>query len=223
MILQDTEHGRARAAEEIAQGGIVAFRTDTFYGLGVNPFNPDAVRGLISLKARERKPVLIVVSEATQVERLFERRTKLFEDLCARFWPGALTIIERAQMNLFDDLTAGTKTIGVRLPDDEDVRAFVRSCGGGALTATSANTHGAPPARTAAEASVYFPSLLILDGGAARGNEPSSVLDISRAPRVTLIREGRIKFDELQKALRDMNAELEMNAGVEVEARTSPA
>ncbi|MBA3319994.1 MAG: threonylcarbamoyl-AMP synthase [Pyrinomonadaceae bacterium] len=217
MIVQDTEHGRARAAEEIAKGNVVAFRTDTFYGLGANPFNQDAVRRLVSLKSRERKPVLIVISEVAQVERLFERRTKLFEDLSARFWPGALTIIERAQMNLTHDLTAGTKTIGVRLPDDEDVRDFLRSCGG-ALTATSANAPGAPPARTAAEAAEYFPSLLILDGVAARGEQPSSVLDISRAPRVSIIREGAVKFDELQKALRGMNAELEMNAGVRVEA-----
>ncbi len=222
MIVPDTDDGRARAAEAIAKGDIVAFRTDTFYGLSVNPFNPKAVGRLVSLKSRERKPVLIVVSAAAQVERLFERRTKLFEDLSARFWPGALTIIERAQMNLTHDLTAGTKTIGVRLPDDENVRAFVRSCGG-ALTATSANAPGAPPARTAAEVTEYFPSLLILDGGAAHGNEPSSVLDISRAPRVSLIREGAIKFDELQKALRGMNAELEMNAGVRVEVQTPPA
>ena len=221
MILQDTEHGRARAAAEIAQGNVVAFRTDTFYGLGVNPFNPNAVRKLVSLKSRERKPVLIVVSETAHVEHLSERRTKLFEDLSARFWPGALTIIERARTNLTHDLTAGTETIGVRLPDDEDVRLFVRSCGG-ALTATSANTPGAPPARTAAEAAEYFPSLLTLDGGAARGDQPSSVLDISRAPRVTLIREGAIKFGVLQKALRVMNAELEMNAGLRVDVRTSP-
>lgn len=210
MIVQNNKAGRARAIEEIARGNIVAYRTDTFYGLGVNPFNADALRKLSSLKPREQKPVLVVVSEVSQVERFFARRTKLFEALSARFWPGALTIVERARAHLSSELTASTNTIGVRLPDDEVVQEFVRLCGG-ALTATSANTSGETPARTAAEAARYFPSIMVLDGGEAQSDKPSSVLDISNATYARLVREGVLTFNELQKALRGVGVELLTN------------
>ncbi len=210
MIVSNSETGRARAVKEIAQGNLVAFRTDTFYGLGVNPFNAVGLSKLALIKQREHKPVLVLVSEVSQVERFFNRRTKVFEALSARFWPGALTIVEEAQMSLSEELTAGTKTIGVRLPEREAVREFVSLCGG-ALTATSANATGKAPARTATEAANYFPSIMVLDGGEAQSNKPSSVLDISSAPPARLIREGVIKFDELRKVLRAVGSELLSN------------
>lgn len=210
MIVSNSGLGRARAIEEIAQGNVIAFRTDTFYGLGVNPFNTAGLRKLVSLKPREHKPVLVIISDVSQVERFFSRRTKLFEALSAQFWPGALTIVEEAKWNLSEELTAGTKTIGVRLPDTEAVREFVRSCGG-ALTATSANATGKAPAHTAMEAANCFPSIVVLDGGEAQSREPSSVLDISAAPRARLIREGIIRFDELRKVLRAVGSELLSN------------
>jgi L-threonylcarbamoyladenylate synthase len=99
-----------------------------------------------------------------------------------------------------EELTAGTGTIGVRLPDNEEVRALVRACGG-ALTATSANLSGSPPARTAKETETYFPSGLglIIDSGEVRATQPSTVLDLSGKPR--LIREGAITREDLQRTL----------------------
>jgi L-threonylcarbamoyladenylate synthase len=94
-------------------------------------------------------------------------------------------------------LTAGTKSLGVRLPDDDDVRSLVRACGG-ALTATSANVSGQPPARTAKEVENYFPTGidLIIDGGEATAIEPSTVLDLI-GPEPRLIREGAVKLEML--------------------------
>lgn len=114
----------------------------------------------------------------------------------------------RARVEVPDELTAGTRTIGIRLPDDAEVRALVGACGG-ALTATSANPAGQPPARTAAEVARYFPHgiELILDGGEARTDSPSTVLDIT-GDAARLIREGVITRQELQKTLRTLNTDL---------------
>lgn len=202
MIVPDSQSTRERAADIINSGGIVAFRTDTFYGLGADPFNEDALRAIKRLKGREAgKPILVVVSEVAEAWRLLAERSDVFNFVSAKHWPGALTIVARAGANVSDELTAGTKTIGVRLPDDEHVRAFVRACGG-ALTATSANLSGEPPARTAEEVARSFPVglSLIVDGGAALGGQPSTVLDLSReVPR--LIREGALSKRELEQTL----------------------
>jgi L-threonylcarbamoyladenylate synthase len=195
MILPDNDETRAQAASYVATGGIVAFRTDTFYGLGVDPFNRTALSALLALKGREEgKPILIVISDKKIAARFIRQNSPLFDALSARFWPGALTLVVAARAEVPTELTAGTGTIGIRLPADEDVRALVRAAGG-ALTATSANRAGEPPARTAAEVARAFPHglALIIDGGAARTEQPSTVVDaIGDEPR--LIREGFIRW-----------------------------
>ncbi len=200
----DSEETRRRASTIIAGGGIVAFRTDTFYGLGVNPFGERALRALNNLKGREAKPILVIISDAAQAERFVKAKSALFEILVAHYWPGALTIVEEARW----ELSANTKTIGVRLPDDEQVRDFVRTCGG-ALTATSANLAGQPPARTALEVSQAFSNNidLIVDSGDARGGKPSTVIDISKG-EARLIREGAVSQHELHLILNSIGRQL---------------
>jgi L-threonylcarbamoyladenylate synthase len=200
-ILRDGAQTRERARTVIARGGVVAFRTDTFYGLGANPFDADAVRAVGDLKGREGKPILVVVSDAAQANRLLAGRSKLFDLLAARFWAGALTLVAQAREELPEELTASTGTVGVRLPADEDVRSFVRACGG-ALTATSANRAGEPPARSAEEVSRAFPAGLdlIVDGGETRAAAASTVVDVTGA-QARLIREGVISWAEIEAAL----------------------
>ena len=201
LIYPNTAAARERAARLTAEGHVVAFRTDTFYGLGVVPQDEAALRRLNELKGREGKPILVVVSDAEAAARLVAERTAAFDLLAARHWPGPLTLVARARPEASEILTAGTGTVGVRLPADEDVREIVRACGG-ALTATSANPAGMPPARTAEETAAYFPDGLglILDGGPARTESPSTVLDVTgRRPR--LIREGVLKRAELEQSL----------------------
>lgn len=208
MISIDSEEVRRRASNIIARGGIVAFRTDTFYGLGVNPFDERALRSLNELKGREAKPILIIISDRAQTERFVEAKSALFEILAAHYWPGALTIVEGARRGLSVELTANTKTIGVRLPNDEQVRDFVRACGG-ALTATSANLAGQSPARTALEVSHAFSNKLdlIVDSGEARGGKPSTVIDISKG-EARLIREGVVSQHELHLILNSISRQL---------------
>jgi L-threonylcarbamoyladenylate synthase len=166
MILKDNRETRERAAAIVKAGGIVAFRTDTFYGLGADPFNRTALQNLLALKGRDDgKPILLVIADTSDVARFNARRSKLFDAVSARHWPGALTLVVGAHAELPEELTAGTGTIGLRLPADAEVCAFVRACGG-ALTATSANRAGEMPARTAEDVARAFPDglALVVDG-----------------------------------------------------------
>lgn len=198
MIHNDNAETRAEAARIIAAGGVIAFRTDTFYGLGADPLNPSAIQKIRELKGREDdKPILLLISDEDQVDR-FIQQSAFFKLVARDHWPAPLTLIGMSRPEVPTELTAGTKSLGVRLPDDDNVRAFVRACGG-ALTATSANVSGQPPARTALEVENYFPQGidLIVDGGEVTATEPSTVLDVSKSePR--LVREGAISRDKLK-------------------------
>ena len=203
MIRVDSDSTHQQAAEIIARGGVIAFRTDTFYGLGADPFNSSAVKKLKQLKGREgHKPILVLVSDRIMLDRLLTNRSTLFEVVSEHFWPGPLTIVGSARTDLPTELTAGTKTLGVRLPRDDNVRALVKACGG-ALTATSANLSGEAPAQTAHEVESYFGGRvdLVIDDGPARTDQPSTVIDAT-SDDVQLIREGGIGWAEIQAALR---------------------
>lgn len=197
MIRKDTEETRIEAARIIADGGVIAFRTDTFYGLGADPFNREAIVRIKELKGREEaKPILLLISDVNELDR-FTNNSQFLRMIAVGHWPGPLTLIGGARPELPGELTAGTRTIGVRLPDDENVRSLVRACGG-ALTATSANLSGQPPARTAKEVENCFPEEidLIIDGGEVTATQASTVLDLS-GPKARLIREGAISREEL--------------------------
>jgi L-threonylcarbamoyladenylate synthase len=200
-LLADGDVARQRARAVVRGGGVVGFRTDTFYGLGANPIDPAAVRAVNDLKGREGKPVLVVLSDAEHAARLVARQTESFRLLAARFWAGALTLVAEAGGGVPEELTAGTGTVGVRLPADEAVRAFVRACGG-ALTATSANLAGEPPARSAQEVLAAFPTGLdlVVDAGATRAIAPSTVVDVTGGG-ARLIREGAIPWRQIEGAL----------------------
>ena len=207
MIVKESEEVHKLAAGVIARGGVLAFRTDTFYGLGADPFNLEALQRINELKGRDGKPILVVISDASEAERFIAQKSKLFEAVRERHWPGALTIVVKARTDVPDELTAGSGTIGLRLPDDDEMRAFIRSTGG-ALTATSANLAGEPPARTAEEVARSFPTGLdlIADGGRASSDKPSTVIDLSEQ-HIRLIREGVIERCELQKTFREIGVE----------------
>ena len=198
MIAPDNTQSHNNAREVILHGGVIAFRTDTFYGLGADPFNPAALLRIRELKVREdAKPILVLISDLSEIDRLISYRSEVFGLVTDRFWPGPLTVVAEARPELPIELTAGTGTVGMRLPDDEKLRVLVRACGG-ALTATSANISGQPPARTADEVRNYFPAGvdLILEGGEVTATQPSTVLDLSGL-KARLIREGAVDLKDL--------------------------
>lgn len=191
-----------QAAEIIRSGGVIAFRTDTFYGLGADPLNVSAVRRIRELKGREESsPILLLISDLVEAGRFISHQSEVFNKVADRYWPGPLTLVGIARAELPVELTAGTGTIGVRLPDDEGVRTLVRACGG-ALTATSANISGKPPARNAEDVRNYFPQGidLVLDGGEVTATQASTVLDLS-GELARLIREGAVTYQELADLL----------------------
>jgi L-threonylcarbamoyladenylate synthase len=202
MIISYGEQFFDAIANSITRGDVIAFRTDTFYGLGADPFNREAVQKIKRLKGREdHKPILIVISDEDQVARFIDEPPAAFNQLAKAFWPGPLTLIGKANPALPPDITAGTKTVGVRLPNDDRVRALVRACGG-ALTATSANPSNAAPAGTAKEVENYFRASieLVVDDGDAKTDRPSTVVDVSGA-EPKLIREGVIAWTEIRSNL----------------------
>lgn len=199
-LLPDNDSTRALAAEIVSSGGVIAFRTDTFYGLGADPLDAAAVARIRTLKGRQdNKPILVLIADADDAERLIADCSEAFAQVARKFWPGPLTIVGFAVPRLSDEITAGTQTVGVRLPADGNVRELVRQCGG-ALTATSANLSGREPARSAREVAAYFPEGidLIVDSGDVTATEPSTVLDVTSSPP-RLVREGAIPASELIK------------------------
>jgi L-threonylcarbamoyladenylate synthase len=201
MLLQSVDSIR-KAAETISRGGVIAFRTDTFYGLGADPFNQDAVRRIKELKGRENnKPILIVISDYDFLGRFINTISPAFQLLAKQFWPAPLTLIGEARPELPPDITAGTNTVGVRLPNDDRVRLLVKACGG-ALTATSANPSHAAPATSAVQVQEYFRDAveLIIDDGEAQTDRPSTVVDVSQE-KPKLIREGVLTWSEIKAAL----------------------
>lgn len=186
----------SKCRDVIARGGLIAYPTDTFYGLGVNPRNREAVRRLFSIKQRvANQPILLLLKDIEEVGRWAEPAGTTAKELMARHWPGPLTLVLKARADVLPELTAGTGTIGLRVPGNALTRKVLEAVGG-ALTGTSANRSGAKDARTAPEVSEYFGDAvdLILDGGPAPGSKPSTIVDVSgRTPR--LIRRGAVDVD----------------------------
>ena len=193
MIATKRHKKHKNLARVIAEGGVIAFRTDTFYGLGADPFNASAVAKVRALKGRgENKPILLLLADTSMVDRFIAHRSAEFDEVAKKFWPGPLTIVGRAVAELPLEITAGTGTVGVRVPADVDVRALVHECGG-ALTATSANPAGREPARSAAQVRHYFSDKidLVIDGGEVTATEASTVVDATASP-VKIVRAGAI-------------------------------
>lgn len=197
IALVDPRRPEAPVLEEAAAvlrgGGLVAFPTETFYGLGAPALDRAAVRRVFELKGRpETKPLLVLVDSLAMAERVgvFGPAARA---LAARHWPGALTLVVAAGAHVPEEVTAGTGTIGVRVSPHPVARGLVEALGA-PVTAPSANASGGRPPTTAADVLAYFRDRieLVLDGGPTRGGEPSTVLDTTvEPPRV--VRQGAVK------------------------------
>jgi L-threonylcarbamoyladenylate synthase len=185
----------ARAAALLREGGLVAFPTETFYGLGAAAGDRVAVRRVFDVKGRsDDKPLLVLVDSIAMAESLTGEMSPRARELMTRHWPGPLTLVLRARAGLPPELTAGTGTIGVRLSPHPVAQRLIRAVGG-PVTAPSANREGAAPPTTAAEVLRIFDGAidLVLDGGTTPGGPASSVVDVTaEAPRV--LRQGAVSI-----------------------------
>ena len=189
------------ALEILQNGGIVAFPTDTVYGLGALAFNNNAVESIYIAKERPiEKSIPILIGDLSGLDQVAEDIPNMALRFATRFWPGPLTCILPKKQTLPLAVSA-TSTVAVRIPDHADARALLRAAG--AMAVTSANISGQPNPSTAQE--VYdqlngrIP--LILDGGKTRGGVPSTLVDCTGEKPVVL-REGPISLDELLAALK---------------------
>jgi L-threonylcarbamoyladenylate synthase len=192
------EEAFSRCSEVIRGGGVIAYPTDTFYGLGADPRNASAVEKLFSVKERGAdQPVLLLVSDARMVREWAVSVPMVAEQLMARFWPGPLTIVLPARPDVVPSLTAGTGRIGLRVPGNELTRTLLAHVGG-ALTGTSANRSGGPDPRSAADVLRELGDRIdmVLDGGVFSGGSPSTVVDVTSG-RLVILRQGAIAEDAL--------------------------
>ena len=184
----------------IQRGGIVAVPTETFYGLGVNPFDPAALARLTAVKGRPPSaPILVLVATLHDLSLFALQVPEAASILIDAFWPGALTILFPARPSVPSAVTGGSGRVGLRLSSCQPLRELLDRVG--PLTGTSANRTGAAPARTAREVqdSLGHDVDAILDAGPTPGGLPSTVVEADDGLRI--IREGAIPRAAIQAAL----------------------
>jgi L-threonylcarbamoyladenylate synthase len=190
------------AAAWLRAGRIVAYPTDTFYGLAVDPGSPAAVARLFALKGRAAdSAVPLIAASRDQVQALGGRWTAAMTVLARTFWPGPVSLIFEAPDGMASGVHGGAGTIAIRVPDHVVARALAAAFGA-PITATSANRSGERPAQSAG--SLTFPAdhpeLLIVDGGATPGGAPSTIVD-ARVEPPTLVRAGAIAWNRVLESL----------------------
>jgi L-threonylcarbamoyladenylate synthase len=202
QLLPASDANIAIAADILRAGGVVAFPTETLYGLGADACNEAAVRKLFAVKARPReKPLIVLVQDLDEAGRYGE----LGEDarrLAGAFWPGALTLIvnRRQSCPLSAEINPRGASVALRAPGSDIAMRLLRAFAG-PLTAPSANRSGAPPPNTAQEAMQGLGPMIdaVLDGGSCPGGE-STIIDLTAgAPR--LLRQGAISRQRIEEAL----------------------
>jgi L-threonylcarbamoyladenylate synthase len=203
LVGLDTEEslkkGLKRAVECLLSGGLVAFPTESFYGLAVDSTNRIAIKRLFSVKKRRPDiPVLIFISSVGALNRFVKRIPPVADRLIEEFWPGPLTLIFEAGPDVSPLLTADKGKIGIRLSSHPIATALAKGLGL-PITGTSANISGRPACRNAQEVLRSFGRGvdLILDGGKTKGEIASTVLDITVHPP-QILREGMIQRSRLE-------------------------
>ncbi len=206
--VRETLGGRADDAVRVLRnGGVAAIPTDTVYGLAAAFDDALAVDRVFRIKSRPSGlAVPLLLDDASSVERYVSSVPESFWALAATFWPGPLTIVLRKSDFVSEKLTAGRDTVGLRVPDHWLPRYISKSLNK-AITGTSANLSGSPSLTTAQEVEAQLGDAvdLVIDGGAAREATASTVVDLS-GDTPTILREGSITLDEIEKAIRERSS-----------------
>jgi len=182
------------AVATLQAGGIVAYPTETFYGLGVKFDLENSLRRLCDIKRRPKgKAMPIIIGSRIELSLISGYINEAAESLIERFWPGPLTILVPAKENISEWITAGTSMVAVRIPGESFALQLAKHAGF-PLTSTSANPSGLPPALDAGTVKEYFQDKidLIVDGGKAPGGLPSTIAD-TEGNRIRILREGALE------------------------------
>jgi len=191
------------AVNYILDGQVIAFPTDTIYGIGCDVFNEEGVNTIYSLKERPKdKPINVLISEVNQVYDVARDIKPLFFELAERFWPGGLTIVVEKNKSVPSNVTSNLKTVGVRMPRSNIVQQLI-NLAYTPLAATSANITEQPDPKTAKTVLEYFKGKIpcLIDGGPTPLGKPSTILDITGRKIPKIIRSGAISGDELREII----------------------
>lgn len=198
---EDTQAGIAAAAQAVADGECIVVPTDTVYGIGADAFSAAAVGKLLAAKQRGTDmPPPVLIAERSMLRALTSDIPRDAMSLARNHWPGALTLILKAQRTLQLELGETHGTVAVRVPDHDELRQLLRRTG--PLAVSSANVHAQPAANTCAEALDMLGDTVAvyLDGGATAGLGASTIIDFSRNERGEVLRQGAISFEELKRS-----------------------
>lgn len=198
---ESLQKGLIDAVRIISEGGIVAFPTESFYGLGVDATNTGAVENLFQIKKRDHNsPILILISSLRNLPQFVAHTPSSAKRLGEKFWPGGLTMIFQSSPIVSSALTSSTGKVGIRISSHPLAHTLSKTLNV-PITATSANISGMPPCINANQVVEYFNSAvdLILDGGETQGKCPSTILDVT-TDLFILIREGMVKAEEIIKS-----------------------
>jgi L-threonylcarbamoyladenylate synthase len=192
----------ARAVEVLQRGGIVAFPTDTVYGVGAHGLLPDAVERLYVAKLRPRdKAIPLLIAGAAALPQVAVTVPDVAYALAGRFWPGALTLVLRRAAQVPDMVTSGGGTVAVRAPDHSVPQALIAALGA-PLAATSANLSGEPAPDTPDGVLAQLDGRidLLLDGGTCPVGVASTVLDLTASPPA-ILRAGGIPAEQIAQII----------------------
>lgn len=190
----------AEAVSWLREGHVVAYPTDTLYGLAVNPESESAVRLLFQIKGREPSAALPLIAASRAQVDAWCGLGAASRRLADAFWPGPLSLVCDAPVQVVPAVHAGRRTVAIRVPAHLIAR-LLASAWGGPITATSANRSGTPPAQRAEDlAALADDRLLVIDGGPTAGGPPSTIVDARDTPPL-LIREGAISWNRVLHSL----------------------
>jgi L-threonylcarbamoyladenylate synthase len=196
-VVPPTPQGLAEAADALRKDNVVAYPTDTFYGLAVNPFSARAVTRLFEVKSRAaQNAVILVVADADQVYEIANALSDRAWTCIQHFWPGPLSLALPRSPKLPETVTAGRDTVCVRCPNSRVARDLCRAFGG-AITSTSANRSGHEPARSVDEIELKDIAVAV-DGGALPPSLPSTVYDPDRD---VILRPGAVSQEMLHEVV----------------------
>ena len=190
------------AAAIVARGGVIAYPTETFYGLGADATNEQAVKKIYTIKGRNFiNPLSIIIGRTENLYPLVENVSSAAQKLIQAFWPGALTIIFKASDGVLPVLTAGTGKIGVRVSGSNAAQVIAQKLGH-PLTATSANLSGKPECSRASEVAQQIGNKIdaIVDFGPTIGDKVSTIIDVTCDPP-EILREGTITRQSIENIL----------------------
>ena len=194
----------AQAVHILKKGGIVAYPTETFYGLGVDGHNEHAIEKVFRIKGRNFKnPIPIIIGNTKDLVTLVVDIQEYSQTLLQRFWPGPLTMVFMASLNVSSLLTASTGKIGIRISRNPIATALATSLTH-PITATSANPSGQTECTTASEViqCIGHDIDMVIDGGPTPGVMGSTILDVTAFPPV-ILREGVIPASRIFSSIRD--------------------